>query len=218
MKHDIAFLHTARSHVASFERLASSLKADLRIKHWVDEDLLAQALNDGLSPELEIRIKLAMTNAAASGAKVVVCTCSSIASVAESLQDTTGFVSMRIDRAMANEAVRLGQRILLVAALESSLTPSKELIEDSARTLAKSPDLTLLHIEEAWGFFERGEDNAYLECIAQRLERIWQAYDVIVLAQASMAKAADICKTVKIPILSSPELGVRAAIAALENA
>ncbi len=218
MPYDLAFLHTSQVHIATFDKLVSNLNPELRVQHIVREGLLEDARRDGLTSELKAKVQGALLEASYTGAKVVVCTCSTIGGVAETQQNSLGFHVMRIDRAMADEAVRIGQRILLVAALESTLKPTRELLEDSARNLGKVPEIDMLHVENAWSFFEAGDLENYLATIAQRLERSWQNYDVIVLAQASMAQAVQHCRTVKIPLLSSPKLGVRAAIrAALAN-
>ncbi len=50
--------------------------------------------------------------------------------------------------------------------------------------------------------------------IAAALHRDAPAGDVIVLAQASMAGAAALCEDMAVPILSSPRLGLEAALRA----
>ncbi len=215
MSHQIAFLHTAKVHVETFGNLVKELEPTLSALHVVDESLLEDARKHGFTPELEKRIHQAMQDATSTGARVVVCTCSTIGGIAESSGETSGqgFISMRIDRAMADEAVNTGKHILVVAALESTLASTRELLEDSARKLDKTPDIKMLYINEAWKHFEAGDTNAYLKTIAQSLKAYWKNHDVIVLAQASMAKAAEFCDGVGVPILSSPRLGVKAILA-----
>lgn len=224
MKHDIAFLHTAKVHVETFGNLVKEIEPNLSVRHVVNEALLEDARKTGITPELKKRIHTAMHNATSTGAKVVVCTCSTIGGIAEASsqhmllrtrenEEPTTFTSMRIDRAMADEAVKTGKRILVVAALESTLSPTRILIEDSARMLAKTPEIRMLHIQGAWNYFEAGNNATYLQTIAQCLKENGKGYDAIVLAQASMAKTVELCDEVKIPILSSPKLGVQAAIA-----
>ncbi len=217
MTHDIAFLHTSEVHISTFSKLLNELEPSLKGRHDVSEVLLADAREQGLSNSIIKRIEQAIVDAASSGAKLVVCTCSTIGSVAETFR-SNDFTTMRIDRAMANEAVELGERILVLAALESTLGATRELIEASAKTLGKSPKLDVLHIADAWQHFEANDMSAYFETIARALKANADNYDVLVLAQASMARAADLCTELSIPILSSPTLGVKAAIAKLKEA
>ena len=211
--HDIAFVHTANIHVETFSKLMADLAPELSVRHDVHPELLACARERGIDDALRQAIGASLLEASATQAKVVVCTCSTIGSIAESLNQPDSPISyMRIDRAMADEAVALGNRILLVAALESTLAPTEALLQSSAKNVAKNPSINSLLVENAWAFFEQAHPEAYYQCIAKALQAHWQHYDVIVLAQASMAGALRYCQDIEIAILSSPRLGVMAAI------
>ena len=157
---------------------------------------------------------------------LIVCTCSTIGGIVEALSNDTitnpkvqtqKFQTQRIDRAMADAAVEIHSnkaitaKIIVVAALESTLAPTQALIESSAKAKGRTIELSLHHIQEAWQYFEAGDDKSYWKSIAYHLKRLPNA-DVIVLAQASMANAVNYCKDIDTPILSSPALGVDAAL------
>ena len=132
----IAFLHTSPVHVDTFERLVRASGQAIKIEHIVAEELLADAQRLGPDyPSVVAQVQSAMNSAASTGAAIVVCTCSTIGGVAEKTPTTGQFIAARIDRAMADPAVVLGPRILLVAALESTLKPTVDLIEESAFAL-----------------------------------------------------------------------------------
>lgn len=213
---DIAFLHTSAVHIETFGALMHELAPELRLHHTVREDLLTEAQAHGITGELSKRIEAAMGNAAESGAKVVVSTCSTIGNPAEGMDTGGAFRAMRIDRAMADAAVHHG-RILIVAALESTLEPTLELVKSSAEKLKLSPHISCELIPAVWAHFVSGDMDRYCGGIAAYLETQCNGYDVIVLAQASMAPAAVLCEDLGIPILSSPRLGVEAAIEAFKN-
>ncbi len=152
---------------------------------------------------------------AADGASVVVCTCSTLAGFAETLS-TDSLTVIRIDRPMAREAIRLAEagsgRISLLAALDSALPPGLELLEEEAAGTSTTIESTL--VEEAWVAFEAGDQRGYLGRIAAAIEQAaTDGTDVIVLAQASMAGAADQART-EVPVLASPALAVAAALEA----
>ena len=115
---------------------------------------------------------------------------------------------------MAQRAIALGDRILVAAALASTLVPTRALILDAAHAAGKPIELRDLLCESAWAFFERGDLAGYAQAIAKELRAAADAADVIVLAQASMAAAAPLCEDLGVPILSSPRLGLEAALAA----
>ena len=216
---DIAFLHTAATHVNTFGDLMAELAPEWAVRHVVDEALLAEArAAGGIGPELEKRIGRTMINAASTGASVVVCTCSTIGVAAERAGERRALITQRIDRAMADAAVRLGPRILMVAALQSTLAPTRALIVDSA---SKAGDDIVLHelvVEAAWPYFERSLQDAYIGTIVTAVEDNSEEVDVSVLAQASMAAAAEQFRSRPVPVIASPRFGVKAAIAAFQRA
>lgn len=216
MDYDIVFLHTADVHIKMFAEIADQLDCNKRIHHIVDASLLLDAQQQGITDELKVRINNAM-EAASLSANVVVCTCSTIGSEAEKSGDKKGFISMRIDRAMADKSVQIGSNILIVAAVQSTLQPTRELLQDSANRLKKSPIIDVLLVEDAWIYFEEGETEKYIQTLAERIHQNYSSYDVVVLAQASMAKTADLCSNIDIPVLSSPNLGVISAFSVIKN-
>ena len=124
---------------------------------------------------------------------------------------------MRIDRAMADDAVEIGNKILVLAALESTLAPTAELIKSSAKRKRKSPEIELKQIDNAWPYFESGDLENYSRRIGEAILEYAQDFDVVVLAQASMSQAVNYCEGVETPVLSSPRIGVKAALAELKR-
>jgi hypothetical protein len=121
---------------------------------------------------------------------------------------------LRIDRPMAMEAVKLGSRIIVAATLSTTLTPTRELILSVAHEAGKEVQIIELLCDSAWHQFERGNQEAYLREVADNLQSAAPQGDVIVLAQASMARAVELCPALAIPVLTSPRSGLLAAIQA----
>lgn len=206
----LALLHTSPVHVAAFAALAAELAPGAHIRHVVDEDLLADARAGGLTPELAARVAERLREAG-EGADAVLCTCSTIGGLAEAA-DLGGTPVLRVDRAMAEAAVAGGPRVAVVAALASTLAPTRALIEGAAagRPLAISEH----HCADAWPHFEAGDTAAYLAAVAGCARAAAPGADVVVLAQASMAGAAALLADLPVPVLSSPRLGLQAALLA----
>ena len=216
MRGHVAFLHTSPVHVETFDRLVKAADPALRVDHVVDETLLSDAQRGGVDePWLIRRVQAAMADAAVGGATVVVCTCSTIGGIAERTPSLPGLEFARIDRAMADRAVRLGPRVLVVAALRSTLEPTAQLIAESAAALRVEVALRTLWVEDAWSHFERGDRAAYVAAVAAALRGAPRSFDVAVLAQASMADAAEALQDLGVEVLTSPRLGVQALLAAV---
>ena len=78
MSHDIAFLHTAEVHVETFGKLVADIAPEIAVRHEVRSELLAYARENGVDARLSLDIQQALKEAASSGARIVVCTCSTI--------------------------------------------------------------------------------------------------------------------------------------------
>ena len=212
MKSHLAFLHTTPVLIDTFDRLVAEADTELPVRHIVEEGFLTEAREKGISQGLDGRIQGRIGAAIEEGASVVLCTCSTIGASAESANDATDGVVVRVDRPMAEKAVEIGTRIIVAAALESTLVPTRNLILEVASTRKKRIELIEVLCDQAWSRLEEGDNEGYFSEIARELKERASEGDVIVLAQASMAGAAELCPEISVPILSSPEIGFQHAL------
>jgi hypothetical protein len=125
---------------------------------------------------------------------------------------------LRIDRPMAEEAVARGQQIVVAATLITTLGPTRDLILAAAQEASREIAIHELLCDRAWERFEAGDQEGYLNEIAAELRRADTLGDILVLAQASMARAIDRCPGLSLPVLTSPRSGLLAAIRAYREA
>lgn len=210
----LTLFHTAATNEPLFAALLKEIAPDLPVRHVVDETILPAARAAGLTAAIQQHVQNTILEAVNTGSQVVLCTCSTIGGCAEATQAFTDKPVQRVDRAMAEQAVRLGSRILVAAALATTLEPTRELILDAANKAGKEVELIEVFCATAWPKFAAGDKDAYFADIAAELRQVAAQGDVIVLAQASMAGAAALCADLPMPVLSSPRLGVEAAVAA----
>lgn len=208
---DIAFVHTSPVHVTTFDRLLQEVAPALRAVHHVHEDLLARAQQVGLADAALVADLHRVLREAAAQAKVVVCTCSTLGGLAESAPRPAGTAITRVDRAMADAAVRDGRPVLVVAAVQSTLQPTQELLRSSAVRLEKDVDVATLWVEPAWPHFEAGRLGDYIASLVEAVSAA-SPEGVVVLAQASMAPAAARLAERGFTVLTSPRLGVEHAV------
>ncbi|MFB7630922.1 aspartate/glutamate racemase family protein [Streptomyces sp. NPDC056149] len=213
----LALLHTSPVHVPVFDALRDADAPGLPLRHLVRPELLAGARESG--PEgVAGEVAEALGEAVRAGARAVLCTCSTLGSVAEAAGPTAGLPVLRVDRPMAAAAVAHGPRIAVLAALESTLTPTEELIAEEAHRAGRPARVRHVRVAGAWERFEAGDRAGYLAAVADaaRRERDGGRADVLVLAQASMAPVAERCAAGgsggnEVPVLASPRSGLRAA-------
>ena len=216
MTRSLAFLHTSPVHIQTFDALLAELAPDIPARHIVDASLLSEACaSGGVTPALRERVEMILLTAIEEqDAAVMVCTCSSIGAIAEAVNSRSPATLMRIDRPMATEAVAPGSRIIVAATLSTTLIPTRELILSVAHEVGKEVQITELLCDSAWRQFEQGNQEAYLREVADNLQSAASHGDVIVLAQASMARAVELCSDLTLPVLTSPRSGLLAAIKA----
>ena len=207
----LTFFHTSPVHIKTFDALLASQALKPEVQHLVREDLLAAAKDArGVTPAVAAGVE-AVIRQVASSSGVILCTCSTLGAVAEGLAKKYSAPVLRVDRPMAERAVHLGEKIVVVAALASTLEPTRLLLEEAASGLTKDVEISLSLAETAWTYFEAGDISSYHKAVARHLERVEPEGDVLVLAQASMMGAAQLARLDK-PALSSPEIGLAAAL------
>ncbi|MFG2516333.1 aspartate/glutamate racemase family protein [Streptomyces sp. NPDC048584] len=204
----LALLHTSPVHVPVFDALRDELRPGLELRHFVDAELLERARADGPAAVAD-DVGARVTEAVGGGAGAVLCTCSTIGGVAEAAAARSGVPVLRVDRPMAAEAVAAGSRVVVLAALESTLAPTVALLEEEADRAGRPVDVRTVLVEGAWARFEADDPAGYVRRVADAADAVTGA-DVIVLAQASMAPAERLT-TARVPVLSSPRPGLLAA-------
>lgn len=209
----IGFLHTAAVHEATFDALVAEAAPTATTVVVVDDSLLADAREHGPSADrVQAGIRAALATLAASGADVIVCTCSTIAGEAETIGAGSAVPVVRIDRPLAVAAVAAGHRIAVVAAVESTVAPTTELLESVAADAGVTVTLTPVLCTDAWARFEAGDPEGYLDAVATAARDAAADHDVVVLAQASMAGAITRVDAT-VPVLASPASAVAHALA-----
>ncbi|MHC8420113.1 aspartate/glutamate racemase family protein [Streptomyces sp. NB004] len=207
----LALLHTSPVHVPVFDALRDAAHPGLELRHHVHAELLERARREGPEAVTEA-VGDVLRRAVAQGARAVLCTCSTIGAVAESA--AAGVPVLRVDRPMAATAVAAGPRVVVLAALRSTLAPTAALVEEEAGRAGRPLLLRTRLVEGAWDRFEAGDTEGYLRLVAEAAEAVTaDDADVIVLAQASMALAREAART-PVPVLASPALGLAAGAAA----
>jgi len=202
------FLHTAQVHVDVFTGLLAEMAPGDRAVHVVDASLLTIARRrGGVDTDLRARIGTRVRTLTTQGAVRVVCTCSTIGGPSEEVGRMLGVDVLRVDRPMATMAVASGDRIAVVAALESTVGPTRDLLLETAETAGRHVRIVDAPCLEAWVHWEAGDHDRYFATLASHLESLESTCDVIVLAQASMAPVEKLVHLTPL-VLSSPRTAI----------
>jgi len=208
----VGFVHTVLSLPPTFAELARELVPDAETFHIVDETLLGNTRKLGrLTPATQRRVLCYVESAAEAGADLVVVTCSSIGPAVDASRTFLDTPVLRIDEPMADEAVRLGSRVGVVATLSTTLEPTAKLVERRAREARRDVHVVARLCDGAFDALAAGDRDRHDELVREGLRELIDRVEVIVLAQASMARVVETLPQAErtIPILASPRLGMQ---------
>jgi aspartate/glutamate racemase len=150
------------------------------------------------------------------GADVVMLTCSSISQLAARAAAEVGIPVLRIDEAMADAAVSSGDRIAVLATLRTTLVPTVGLLRERAALAGGAPQIVSEVVEGAFTAVSSGDRAEHDRLVVAAIERLAADADIIVLAQASMASAAE-AADVAVPVLTSIAPGIERLRATIEE-
>ena len=112
---------------------------------------------------------------------------------------------------MAAAAVTMGPRVAVLATLRTTLEPTTDLIRRHGAATGWTGSVTAALADGAFQKLASGDVAGHDAMVADQLRLLAPKVDVIVLAQASMARALGLVQDAlhPLPVLTSPELGMR---------
>ncbi len=218
MSKTLAFVHTLASLAETFDVLARDALPGVTCLHTVDEPLLARIRARGrLAAEDSDRLAAHVAASGSAGAGAVLVTCSTLSPCVDEIHGRFSLPVLKIDEAMFAEAVRRGRRIAVLVTNPSTAVPTREGLLKAARSSIQPPEIVEVLIAGALEALAAGCLNEHDRLIAEAAARAAAAADVIILAQASMARAvAAIDPEIRSRVLTSPQTALAAAATRLE--
>lgn len=208
---ELALIHTVTGLVPVFEALVKEHLPGWKVFNIVDESLLRHTIRDGeLSSARKRRVAGYIFSAIEAGAGAILVTCSSIGPAVDQTRPFCPVPLLRVDEGMADKATDLADRIGVIATLTTTLNPTRDLIQDFASRKGRTPQIIARVCEGAFDKLLAGDRDGHDLLVLTGIQQLAAETDVVVLAQASMANALkrDGATMGKVPVLSSPELGV----------
>ncbi len=210
----LAFIHTSHVLIPTFTALARREVPQVKTFHMVDESLIQNTIAAGhLTRQTTHRLVQMMGPANQAGAGAVMVTCSSIGAAIPVARAVYDFPVLRIDEAMAEQAVQSAARLGVIATLKTTLDPTVSLLRSTAANRQRPIEV----IESLCaGAFEKviaGDTDTHDRMVSEALIQLGKQVDAVVLAQASMAGVVEKLSpgALTVPVFSSPELAVRQA-------
>jgi Asp/Glu/hydantoin racemase len=213
----LAIIHTSPATVEPLKALAQEMIPGCTVINFVDDSILPQLIENGGNVEaVAARLTQYARNAAEVGANVILEACSSVGEVVAQMREAVDIPVVRIDDALAEEAVHQGRRIGVAATLATTLQPTLRLIQQKAADVGKEIELQSILVSEAFQRLAAGDTEGHNEILGAALLDLVYAVDVVVLAQASMARVLpQLPAELQGKFLTSPRLGMARVAAAV---
>ena len=208
----LGLVHTSATLVPVFQKLCSAELPGVETFNIVDDSLIKDVIARGeLTAKTARRVVDHIASAEAAGADLILVTCSSIGRAVEAAANLVSVPVLRVDQPMADQAVRTGKKIGVVATLTTTLLPTADLIQRRAAAAGKEVEITTRLCEGAFDALMSGDAAKHDAMVAAALKELAARVDVIVLAQASMARVVEGLREAdkRVPILASPPIAVK---------
>lgn len=206
----IAMLHTSSATLAMMQQLIADIMPEVEVMHLVEESMIKQVMKaGGVTPNIAARIADYVHIAEKADCDIFITACSSIGTAVEQCQFLTPLQLARIDSAMVKEAIEKGERIAVLATLATTLKPTLDYVQRKIQKSGKPRAVTPILMEEAFHALLAGEMDTHDRIVADGLKTAFSQADVVMLAQASMARVLQQLPTPPVPVLTSPESGIR---------
>lgn len=218
MKVGIIYTSTTPESVKSINtEVRKQLGDKVEILNYQDSSILEEVCERGhVTVSAAARLVSLFMQAINDGADAMLSCCSSVGEVVDTLQDFmyyTGIPIIKIDEEMCWEAVRLGNRIGILATLPTTMEPTKNALLHAACDMNCQVMLVEGYMEGAFGV----DRDTFQKRICDKAAEIIDQVDVLLLAQASMAYMEEIlAERFKKPVLSSSRFGAASLAKALE--
>ena len=204
-------LHTSATLVPMFEQLCKEKLPGAAVFNMVDDSLIKDVIaHQCLRPQTARRVTQLVAAAEDAGADQVLVTCSSIGRAVETAASLSRVPVLRVDRPMAEQAVTTGRRVGVIATLRTTLEPTADLVQRCAAEAGREIELTARLCDGAFEALMGGDPARHDELVLAALHELQSQVDVIALAQASMARVANLLADDerRVPILASPPLAI----------
>lgn len=204
----IGIIHTTPATIASLNALVKEKIPDTEVVNILDDSILGDMRENHDVEFVRKRWISYAETLEKLGVDAVLSACSTVGSFAEEADRVLSIPVYRIDEAMCEKAVESGRTISVFATLQSTLTPTVDLVRRKAKEAGKDVMVQTFLVEGAYSALMEGNKELHDRRISEEVGAVIDRSDVVVLAQASMASAVRAEGDAAKKILTSPVLGI----------
>ncbi len=205
MKRHVTFIHTSPAAIPPLSDYYRLYAQDLEITNLLDDGILRYFARQ-MESAAEARFTEMLCSARDNyNAELALVTCSSVSrSVIHRLADAIGLPIVKIDDALAHQAVTTGSKLGVLVTFPPTQAVTAKLLRETAADHGVEVDLTLRVLPEAYEALLNGHAERHDELMLQAVRELAEKpLDAIVFAQVSMARLLPKLPHLPMPVLSS---------------
>ncbi|PFB04605.1 Asp/Glu/hydantoin racemase [Priestia megaterium] len=212
-KYRVGLIHATMNSVQPILKAFSDYAPHITLKNFMDESLIFELNETGIvTKDMKRRLLNLVEKAVKSEVDGVLLTCSSFTPVVAEISHLFDVPILSADLSMLEKAVDMGSQIGVIATVEAAGPTTTRLLEGVAKERGKNVKINTKVIMEAFQALQNGDRHKHDELIQKEILMLSEDCDVIILAQFSMARALETLGTASKPVLTSPEISVKAIV------
>ena len=205
----VVLIHTSPVSLNDLKALFKEIVPEVEMVNIIDDSLLEEVKkNNGLTPDIISRMCAYVQVAKSMHPDLIFNQCSSVGEAFDLARQQVSCKTLKIDEPMAEEAVKLGKKIGVVATVASTMAPSSNLVRNTAKKAGKDVEVNEYLVDGALDILMAGDVDKHNELLIGAIRKAEAENDVVVLAQGSMTAILPLLKETEKPVLTSPRLAV----------
>jgi len=204
----VAVIHALAASMAPAAAAFAEIWPEARVMNLLDDSLSDDLASDGLSPGIAVRMLELTSYCEDNGARAILFSCSAFNSCIDRCKAAAKVTVLKPEEAMVDEGLALGSRLAVLATFHPTVASLSEQIQARAETLGQAIELDARYVPEALDALHAGDPERHDRLIAAATAELPEV-DAVLLAQFSMARAADAARArSSAPVLTSPASAV----------
>ena len=205
----VVLIHTSPVSLNDLKALFKEIIPEVEVVNIIDDSLLDEVKKVGhINSSIITRMCSYVQVAKTLNPDLIFNQCSSVGEAFDIARTQASCKTLKIDEPMAEEAVKLGNNIGVVATVASTMNPSCNLVKRIAMEAKKEINVKEYLVNGALDILMSGDVEKHNELVIEAIRKAEEENDVVVLAQGSMTAILPLLKETTKPILTSPRLAV----------
>ena len=161
--------------------------------NFMDEGVLYELRKTNqITNRMVVRLAELAWKAVETGVDGILFTCSSFTPYVDKIAQLIPVPVLSSDISMLNLAVETGEKIGVIATIDVAGPTTKRMLEKVGAKKGKEIAIKIYSLLDAFVALQNGKQDVHDQMILRKIENIYESYDVILLAQYSMARVYEL--------------------------